>query len=187
VLDHLGQLLESIFKTYQHSFSCNTIVFIAHQLVCCLQCIHSKHCIHHHLKPDNILGGTSKDVYKIYLVDFSISKQYRYLRTYLHIAFEQTTFLTGTPAFTSINIHTGMELGCHDDIESFAYLLIYLFHKSLPWLYCSSISDEQVVEMKYDMIKLCQGLPEEVEQILTYSCSLSFDQKPDYTFLCCLL
>ncbi|KAG1806189.1 kinase-like domain-containing protein, partial [Suillus subaureus] len=187
VLDRLGQSLESVFKTYQHSFSRNTIVFIAHQLVCCLQYIHSKYFIHCDLKPDNILIGTGKDTHKIYLVDFGISKQYRYLRTHLHIAFEQTTSLTGTPAFMSINSHAGMELGRRDDIESLAYLLIYLFRGSLPWLHCSGISDEQVVEMKYDTTKLCQGLPEEVEQILTYSCSLLFDQKPDYTFLCRLL
>ncbi|KAG1828285.1 CK1/CK1/CK1-D protein kinase [Suillus variegatus] len=187
VLDRLGQSLESVFKTYQHSFSRNTIVFIAHQLVCRLQYIHSKHFIHRDLKPDNILIGTGKDAHKIYLVDFGISKQYRYPRTHLHIAFEQTTSLTGTPAFTSINSHAGMELGRRDDIESLAYLLIYLFRGSLPWLHCSGISDEQVVEMKYDTTKLCQGLPEEVEQILTYSRSLLFDQKPDYTFLCRLL
>ncbi|KAG2038232.1 kinase-like protein [Suillus americanus] len=182
VLDRLGQSLESVFKTYQHSFSCNTIVFIAHQLY-----IHSKHFIHRDLKPDNILIGTGKDAHKIYLVDFGISKQYRYPCTHLHIAFEQTTSLTGTLAFTSINSHAGMELGRRDDIGSLAYLLIYLFRGSLPWLHCSGISDKQVVEMKYNTTKLCQGLPEEVEQILTYSCSLLFDQKPDYTFLCHLL
>ncbi|KAG2335259.1 kinase-like protein [Suillus weaverae] len=167
VLDCLGQSLESVFKTYQHSFSHNTIVFIAHQLVCRLQYIHSKHFIHRDLKPDNILIGTGKDAHKIYPVDFGISKQYRYPHTHLHIAFEQTTSLTGTPAFTSINSHAGMELECHDDIESLAYLLIYLFRESLPWLHYSGISDGQVVEMKYDTTKLCQGLPEEVEQILT--------------------
>ncbi|KAG2130809.1 kinase-like domain-containing protein [Suillus bovinus] len=157
VLDHLGQSLESVFKAYQHSFSHNTIVFIAHQLVCRLQYIHSKHFIHRNLKPNDILIGTGKDAAQ----DFS--------------------------SFTSINSHAGMELGHRDDIESLAYLLIYLFCGSLPWLCCSGISDKQVVEMKYDTMKLCQDLPEEVEQILTYSCSLSFDQKPDYAFLCRLL
>ena len=33
VLDHLGQSLESVFKTYQYSFSRNTIVLIGYQLV----------------------------------------------------------------------------------------------------------------------------------------------------------
>ncbi|KAG1884621.1 casein kinase I isoform delta [Suillus subluteus] len=163
VLDRLGQSLESVFKAYQHSFSRNTIVFIAYQLVCRLQYIHSKHFIHCDLKPNNILIRTGKDAHKIYLVDFGISKQYRYPCTHLHIAFEQTTSLTGTPAFASINSHAGMELGR------------------------SGISDKQVVEMRCDTTKLCQDLPEEVEQILTYSRSLSFDQKSDYTFLCCLL
>ncbi|KAG2130924.1 putative casein kinase [Suillus bovinus] len=103
VLDCLGQSLESLFKAYQHSFSHNTIVFIAPQLVCHLQYIHSKHFIHCDLKPDNILIRTGKDAHKIFLVDFGISKQYRCPRTHLHIAFKQTASLTGTPAFTSIN------------------------------------------------------------------------------------
>ncbi|KAG1889911.1 kinase-like domain-containing protein [Suillus subluteus] len=187
VLDCLGQSLESVFKVHQHSFSRNTVVFIACQIVCHLQYIHSKYFIHRDLKPNNILIRTGQDAHRIYLVDFGISQQFRYPRTHHHIAFKQTASLTGTPAFTPINSHAGMELGRRDDIESFAYILIYLFRGSLPWLHCSGISDNEIIEMKCDTTNLCQGLPDEVERILTYSRSLSFDEKPDYTLLHCLL
>ena len=39
---------------------------------------------------------------------------------------------TGLTQFASINTHLGIELSRKDDIESFAYILKYFMHGSLP-------------------------------------------------------
>ena len=51
----------------------------------------------------------------------------------MHIPYIKMHGLTGSAVFTSIHSHIGWELGQWDDLESLAYILIYLLHGSLPW------------------------------------------------------
>ncbi|OAX31148.1 kinase-like protein, partial [Rhizopogon vinicolor AM-OR11-026] len=77
ILDYLGPTLEDVFNICYHSFSLNTIALITDQLISRLQHIHTRNFIHRDLKPTNVLIGIGNNAHIIYLVDFSISKQYR--------------------------------------------------------------------------------------------------------------
>lgn len=81
--------------------------------------------VHRDLKPENILTGRDKEKNAIYLVDFGISKYFKDEKNQ-HIEFNESKPFIGTTRYASISAHKGHELGRKDDLESLAYVLIYL-------------------------------------------------------------
>jgi casein kinase I family protein HRR25 len=78
-------------------------------------------------------------------------------------------------------------------LESLAYVLLYFLWGFLPWqgLGCDG---QAILESKQGITKeaIFQTLPREFRDFLEYSCSLSFEGKPDYDrfhalFSCLLL
>ena len=73
------------------------------------------------------------------MVDLGLSNKYLTRDSNLlynsetHISERKDKELTGTARYASINSHLGYEQSRRDDIESIAYVLIYLLHGSLPW------------------------------------------------------
>ena len=127
--------------------------------------------------------GLGNCAQQVYLVDFGISQQFRDPGTHAHILPGDHHPLTGTPAFASINSHLGFELSWCDDIESLAYVLIYLLKGSLPWIGVRNWDQILQLKQKTPTSKLCDGIPEGFALILDYSRSLAFSKTPDYTLL----
>ena len=121
-----------------------------------------------------------------FIVDFGLAKRYRHPVTGHHIPFRQVQRIKGTPAFNSIHTHLGAEIGRRDDLESLAYLLIYLVLGSLPWLsgdrrqWASSILE---AKQKTAVEVLCYHVPSELATFLTYTRTLSFSEEPDYNYI----
>jgi hypothetical protein len=93
----------------------------------------------------------------------------------------------GTARFASINALSGIGLSRRDDLESLAYMLIYLLN-GLPWQGIKGDSKKkhaEVLQMKVSTSPrvLCDGLPAEFEDFLNYARSLEFSQKPNYQYL----
>ncbi len=67
-------------------------------------------------------------------------------------------------------------------MESLGYILLYLLGASLPWW---GLETAAIVEKKKNtpVKTLCRGFPKEFEIYLDYTRSLSFDEKPDYSYL----
>jgi hypothetical protein len=55
--------------------------------------------------------GTRMQSNVVYLINFSLSKEYRDPNTYEHIPCKTDHSFTRTVTFTSINSHLGLELG----------------------------------------------------------------------------
>lgn len=94
--------------------------------------------------------------------------------------------MQGTPAFSSIHNHLGAELGCHDDLESLAYMLIYLVCGSLPWLSeekCQKAPSILEMKQKTAVEVLCRHVPCELGTFLTYTRTLLFSEEPDYSYI----
>lgn len=76
-----------------------------------------------------------------------------------------------------------------DDLESIAYLLIYLQKGKLPWQ--GLVSDEK--KSKYNKVlkekkrisiqALCQGLEPEFAELLRYARNLTFSERPNYLYI----
>jgi serine/threonine protein kinase len=201
-IDCLGPSLENLFTRHRYQFTRRTVLTIAIQLVSnstlkhdlwtnrsChvqlqrLQFIHSRNLIHCDLKPSNIMIGVGVQADVVHLIDFGLSKEFRDAKTHRHtqmIPHTKPHSLVGTAVFASINSHMGLELGRKDDLESLAYVLIYLLHGALPWQGLSSSFDILEMKKRISARDLCHGLSIELCSFLEYCRSLPFDHKPDY-------
>ncbi|KAG0702672.1 casein kinase I isoform delta [Suillus ampliporus] len=178
VLDLLGPSLHSIFLTHNRKFSLDTVVNLGDQLLSCLEYIHSHNYIHGNIKPQNVVVGLGDLKHTAFIINFGTTKEFWNASTGVHIPFRQGQHLTGTPAFTSINNHLGVELGHCDDLESLTYMLIYCLQGSLPWLTCDQekLSSSSILYHKVNTTieVLCHGIPVEFATILIYTRALAF-------------
>ena len=76
--------------------------------------------------------GVGKNRKKAYLIDYGISKIYRD-KNGRHIKEKSGKSFIGTKRYASVNAHKGIELSRRDDLESLAYVLIFLLKGNLPW------------------------------------------------------
>ena len=187
VMDYLGNSLDFLF-TYkcQGKFTPKTTLMVAIQLIDLISTLHSCGIIHRDIKPDNFLMGIGDNAKKIYLIDFGLAKEFKRKS---HIKEMTGKSLVGTARYASINSHNGLELSRRDDLESIGYMLIYFYKGLLPW---QGISEKDRSK-KYVLIgkmkeqtplsALCKGLPKIYYDYMSYVRSLSFRDKPDYSFV----
>lgn len=184
----LGKSLEKIWLEKNKSFSIKDICMIAIQTLDRIEFVHSKNYLHRDIKPANFLVGYP-DTSVIYLIDFGLSKKYRSSRTGKHIQSSKIKKLNGTTIFLSLNALRGNEQSRKDELESLGYMYIFLAKGGLPW---SDINGQKMEDMitktgimksKISVEYLCQKLPNEFCQYMTYVKKMSFEQKPDYDYL----
>lgn len=189
VLDLLGPSLEDLFERCSRVFTLKTVLMLADDIMARIQYVHSKHIIHRDIKPANFLSGVGETAQEVYIIDFGLCKKYRDPKTHQHIAFREGKNLTGTPRYASINSHAGLETSRRDDLESIGYMLVYFLKGCLPWQGLVANTKKQKyqkiwkVKARTPISKLCEGLPEEFQTFLEYSRSLTFKEKPNYSFL----
>lgn len=155
-----------------------------------MEFLHNKGIVHRDLKPDNFLlpKGPFENDRTIYLIDFGLSKRYKDAKTGMHIPYRDGKSLTGTPRFASLNTHLGMEHSRRDDLESLAYVLIYLCRGKLPWQGIvppnnNSKEKEKLVIKKYmktPLEELCSELPPQFAIYIKETRNLRFDDRPNY-------
>lgn len=76
VIQLLGKDLAYHFKVLK-KFTLKTVLLIGIQSVQNLERAHQKGVVHRDLKPENMILGVGKEINKLYLIDFGISKFYR--------------------------------------------------------------------------------------------------------------
>jgi len=133
--------------------------------------------------------GCGKNSHIVHVIDYGLSKRYRDPKTGKHIPYREGKSLTGTARYASINTHKGREQSRGDDMESFGYILVYLFKGSLPWQGMPAPSKKNKYELimqkkiETSLETLCSGMPSEFERYLDYCRKLKFEDKPDYHYL----
>jgi serine/threonine protein kinase len=189
VIDLLGPSLEDLFVYCGRRFSLKTVLMLADQMITRIEFMHSKGYLHRDIKPDNFLMGLGRKANQVYVIDFGLAKRYRDSTTNRHIPYRENKNLTGTARYASRNTHLGIEQSRRDDLESIGYVLLYFLRGSLPWQGLKAATKKQ----KYDKISekklstpieaLCKSHPAEFSSYFHYCHSLTFDQRPDYSFL----
>ncbi|KAI6006367.1 kinase-like domain-containing protein [Pisolithus marmoratus] len=132
----------------------DTVALLAEQLITCLQHIHSHSYIYSNFSPQNILvspASPGQQAKQIILFKFSLTELYRDPQTYTHVPFYHSLpFNECLPptAFSSMNYHQHNQLSRWDDLQSLAYLLVYLACRLLPWLDAKALSTHDILQWK---------------------------------------
>lgn len=114
-------LVDYKLHNYENENYIERTISIIKDLIAIIKLIHENNIIHRDLKPTNICLDTN---YKLYLIDFGISKIYRINN--IHNSETQIKSLLGSVNFSSLNVFNLIEPSRRDDIESLLYILFYL-------------------------------------------------------------
>jgi serine/threonine protein kinase len=132
ITENLGPNLEQLFEYCNRKFSLKTVLMLASQMLKRLEYVHSCRLIHRDVKPKNFRIGSGIKHHLLYMTNFRNAMKYMSSKG-KHLKFRDGTQPTGTMRYTSINAHVGIECSRRDDMESLAYVLIYLLKGELPW------------------------------------------------------
>ena len=146
--------------------------------------IHKSGYVHRDIKPENFLFGLNSQSSQIYVIDFGLS--FKYLKGEKHRKMKTGQKLVGTARFVSVNTHLGLRQARRDDLESLAYMIIWLGKGRLPWMHIRSAScDRQFdgildIKRNLDCKVVCDGLPLVFEEFLQSSRNLEYQETLDY-------
>lgn len=188
VMEKCGKSLQELFLESGKKLSIQTVVHIALQLIDAIKGLHDNNIIHRDISPGNILIGSSDDPQKLLLIDFGLATSCQSngkLRMPMRgIRYHRQ--VVGTPHFISVGIHNGDHEGRHDDLESIAYLLIFLLKGQLPWSRVKAHTrDEAILKIgklkaSVSMETLAENIPAEFVIFLDYARKLKTADVPDY-------
>ena len=207
----LGPSLDKLFKFCGRIFPLKTVCLIGIELVKRLETMHDKGIIHRDLKPNNLAWGNFNNSYNnipinnnnyynninnydkldintIYLIDFGLSCSY-WDNTTSQRHYKLTTGLNfvGTLRYASLNSHKGIRQSRRDDLESMIYILIYFLKGKLPWQDVKAKNKDerykliQQIKTKVSINSLCEDIPSEFADLLSYIKSLEFSARPSYS------
>ena len=148
-----------------------------------IESLHNRHYIHRDIKPGNFMISVDSPSPVSFLIDFGLARQYRDPATYQHTSYNPHDKVVGTLAFSSIMCQKGATQSRRDDLESFAYTIIYSARGELPWSGCHNPKAVLAKKLGTPFNELCKGLPDHFCDFLRYARQLDFDEKPDYQLL----
>jgi serine/threonine protein kinase len=187
VMELLGPSIEKKFEDNQRKISLSNLFKLGLDMIQLIQNFHKRGFIHRDIKPNNFLFNYEKPHDKLYIMDFGLSKSYIVDGEHIDIKFDRS--LIGTARYCSLNIHWGIEPSRRDDLESIAYILIYLFKGNLPWQGLKKDKHKSQLDrigdkkLSISTEILCKDMPESFRLFLDYCRSLKFEQKPDYKYI----
>ena len=157
---------------------------VAAQLLETLQGIHSNGILFRDVKTDNFMLKNSDGSGRVYCLDFGAAVKYLD-RTGKRRT--EGTGVEGTPLFMGLRVHENSPPSPVDDLESLAYMLVWMLKGSLPWEGAKSINDvvkgkEAAIENPeklYDGVDDSDGL-RAVNEFMSAVIDMDADSTPDY-------
>jgi serine/threonine protein kinase len=169
---------------------------ILYQILVIIEHIHKMGYIHKDIKPQNMVIENGfepekikkKICPKVYLIDYGLTERICNSEGE-HVEHKHTGSMSGTVKFMSIDTHLGKQQGRKDDLESFLYIMLYLYNIELPWQNIKEKDKKKraniIRKLKEtnDYEKMCYELPTEILQITNYIRKLNFYTIPDYNYI----
>lgn len=186
VLQLLDRSLYGRFRDCGGRLSLPTVLKCTEQILTTFQFLHQSSVIHRDVKPENFLFALPPNSHQLYTIDFGLAR--KVAQGLLFKPYQSGVHqVVGTMPFVSVSIHLGVAPSFRDDLESIAYLFIYLLQGGLPWYGpgIDKLTEKQTRESKQlaNTFHLCKDLPIEFEILLKYARSLSPEEIPDYDAL----
>ncbi|KOS17543.1 Casein kinase I -like protein hhp1 [Escovopsis weberi] len=200
VTDICGPSLHDLLRACGGRFGLKTTLLLANQLLARLQHVHARGFLHRDIKPGNILMGAGARGATVFLVDFGLAldmgrasgawdKKMRMIRRRRGEGRLRRRGFCGTSCYASVAAHLEYEQTEKDDVESLAYVLIYLARGCLPWTGLPAgfpgQGPDPIAEKKLALLpeEVARDLPAEFALHLRYARSLRPDGHVDYEAL----
>lgn len=190
VMPLLGQTLEASRLAGRDSvLPWADVADVARQGLDRLRTLHRFGWAYRDIKPENFVWHRERGHNVLYLIDFGLSKRVIYPGTSDHIAHKSGKTMAGTPRYASICAHNGEEQSRRDDLESFAYMLVFLAKGQLPWQRLPASKDDSnfsrigACKRATPLMDLCAGLPSCLARTLAHARECAFAAIPDYEYL----
>lgn len=182
-MEMVGKSLESVRR--ERPFSALTIAQLGAQLIESFESLHSANYIHRDVKCDNLALALDSSDPRIFVIDLGAATRYKV--NGMHIRYDENSGFTGNLTFCSLNVLQGIRASRRDDLESIAYILVYLFRNTLPWSHINTEDtrkrDEQMdIKLDTTSSQLCRGLEPEYKHFLDYCRGLKYEEQPDYKY-----
>ena len=142
-MERLGPSIDCLHDEFQNGFSKETFYWFAAESLKRIRDIHSVGILHRDIKPDNFAVD---DCFKntLYIFDFGLSYYYKKENNK-----NNAKSIIGTLRYASKNSHNNSineshSVSCKDDLESYLYMMMYLYHNDLPWIKYETITIENI-------------------------------------------
>lgn len=190
IMQLLGKSLESILHIIPgKKMSVKSACMLAFHMLSVIEFVHNHHFIHRDIKPDNFAMGINQDKGTLFILDFGLAKFFRNPLNLVQNPLVVRRKLTGTARYASIHALMGMEQSRRDDLESIAYVILYLINGQLPWqgFVLKNKEDKyaKILEKKKAITdeELCKNLPKQIELFVSYVKNLEYEENPDYDYM----
>lgn len=181
VMDRLGPSLEKRLAARGGRMHLSTVLTLGVQAVRALRAIHDSGFVHCDVKPDNMVMDRTHNR-RLYFVDFGLTQPYRSHAHGEHVKLRHGNHQKAVAMFASLHWHEGIIASRRDDLESLAYVLIYLYRGELPWE-GMDVRETWKCKRQYPLAKLCRGMSTAMVNFVMHVRGLLFEARPDYEYL----
>jgi serine/threonine protein kinase len=193
VMELLGSTLYERWVQCGNKFSMKTVLMLIDQMLTIIQRVHQHGIVHRDLSVSNFMFGNKLKQDQVHLIDFGHARKINQSQRFIPAARRRKVScprpLVGTPRFASVFTHMGQEEGYRDDLESLAYIWIYLLKGRLPWQGQrlspgeSKLDRIAYIKLNTRLESLCEGLPDEFLVYMNYVRRLKPSELPDHQLL----
>ena len=193
VLDlYAMNLVDYKLKCYNSESYYERTICIIKDLLIIIKALHENNIVHRDLKPTNVCLDNN---YKLYLIDFGISKIYRHNN--IHNKETQIKSVIGSINFSSLNILNLIEPSRRDDIEALLFILFYLLINNANYVSYDKLNAHEKKNIANLLIFLQDNTNSIlniktinysfIEKLFNYVRRLKYDQAPKYDYITTLI
>jgi serine/threonine protein kinase len=193
VLDlYAMNLVDYKVKCYNSENYYERTICIIKDLLIIIKSLHENNIVHRDLKPTNVCLDNN---YKLYLIDFGISKIYRHNN--IHNKETQIKSVIGSINFSSLNILNLIEPSRRDDIEALLFILFYLLINNANYVSYDKLNAYDKKNIASLLIFLQDNTNSIlnnktinyslIEKLFNYVRRLKYDQAPKYDYITTLI
>jgi serine/threonine protein kinase len=182
VMELLGKNLRQFRRQFdEKKVPLHLVKKIGYYIIDFLEYIHSKNYIYVDIKPENfMLALDDTDCSKgIYAIDFGLVQ--KYIINGKHRPFRFVRSRVGTLNFMSVNMEHRKLCSRRDDLESVAYVLIFLSNGFLVWEMAET--DSEGLELKTYIKDSIPDLNPVLYEFLETTRKYEYDEQPNYEYL----